>query len=189
MGERYSVALLKELPDLNPVRCSINISPLRGFSDSLLKSGGFCATALASLLPEGINEAPCVNAWASGKSGNLQRLDAALDPFAIKSIRRQLKILLIFLDCIFSSALFFVQHSQATMGQRRRIFNLQRTQIEVFRFLLVGLPVLPARFGRQQIAFLFFGRAFLSLFRSVFLGAVCEFLLRQLGRARAQSSI
>src|SRR5438445_13901060 len=31
MGERYSVALLKELPDLNPVRCSINISPLRGF--------------------------------------------------------------------------------------------------------------------------------------------------------------
>ena|SRR2546428_6526359 len=36
MGERYSVALLKELPDLNPVRCSINISPLRGFpTDSL----------------------------------------------------------------------------------------------------------------------------------------------------------
>ena len=39
MGERYSVALLKELPDLNPVRCSINISPLRGFSDRLLQPG------------------------------------------------------------------------------------------------------------------------------------------------------
>jgi len=33
MGERCSVALLKELPDLNSVGCSINISPLRGFFD------------------------------------------------------------------------------------------------------------------------------------------------------------
>ena len=40
MGERYSVTLLKELPDLNPVRCSIDISPLRGFSDRLLKEAG-----------------------------------------------------------------------------------------------------------------------------------------------------
>ena len=37
MGERYSVSLLKELPDLNSVWCSINISPLRGFYGSLLK--------------------------------------------------------------------------------------------------------------------------------------------------------
>ncbi|PYS55343.1 MAG: hypothetical protein DMF76_26080, partial [Acidobacteria bacterium] len=36
MGERCSVALLKELPDLNSVWCSINISPLRGFFDRLL---------------------------------------------------------------------------------------------------------------------------------------------------------
>jgi len=37
MGESCSVALLAELPDLNSAWCSINISPLRGFSDSLLK--------------------------------------------------------------------------------------------------------------------------------------------------------
>jgi len=37
MGERYSVSLLKELPDLNSAWCSINISPLRGFYDRLLK--------------------------------------------------------------------------------------------------------------------------------------------------------
>ena len=36
MGETYWVSLLKELPDLNSVRCSINISPLRGFFDRLL---------------------------------------------------------------------------------------------------------------------------------------------------------
>ncbi len=36
MGEAYWVSLLKELPDLNSVRCSINISPLRGFFDRLL---------------------------------------------------------------------------------------------------------------------------------------------------------
>ena len=36
MGETYWVSLLKELPDLNSVWCSINISPLRGFFDRLL---------------------------------------------------------------------------------------------------------------------------------------------------------
>src|SRR5438046_8488179 len=36
MDERCSVALLKELPDLNSVWCSINILPLRGFFDRLL---------------------------------------------------------------------------------------------------------------------------------------------------------
>ncbi len=40
MGERYSVSLLKELPDLNSVWCSINISPLRGFYARLLREGG-----------------------------------------------------------------------------------------------------------------------------------------------------
>jgi len=41
MGERYSVSLLKELPDLNSVWCSINISPLRGcFLDRLLRGAG-----------------------------------------------------------------------------------------------------------------------------------------------------
>jgi len=37
MGETSSVALLKELPDPNSVWISINISPLRGFSDRVLK--------------------------------------------------------------------------------------------------------------------------------------------------------
>ena len=41
MGERYSVSLLKELPDLNSVWCSINISPLRGFYGSLLTLAGW----------------------------------------------------------------------------------------------------------------------------------------------------
>jgi len=40
MGERYSVSHLKELPDLNSVWCSINISPLRGFYARLLREGG-----------------------------------------------------------------------------------------------------------------------------------------------------
>ena len=37
MGERRSVALLKELLNLNWACLSINISPLRGFSDRLLQ--------------------------------------------------------------------------------------------------------------------------------------------------------
>ena len=37
MGESCSVGLLAEVPDLNSAWCSINISPLRGFSDRLLK--------------------------------------------------------------------------------------------------------------------------------------------------------
>ncbi len=37
MGERRSVALLKELLNLNRACLSINISPLRGFSDRLLQ--------------------------------------------------------------------------------------------------------------------------------------------------------
>ena len=36
MGEAYWVSLLKELPDLDSVTCSINISPPRGFFDRLL---------------------------------------------------------------------------------------------------------------------------------------------------------
>ena len=40
MGETYWVSLLKELPDLNSVWCSMNISPLRGFYARLLREGG-----------------------------------------------------------------------------------------------------------------------------------------------------
>ena len=53
MGERQSVALLKELPDLNSVRYSINISPLRGFYDSLVEAR---ATINITLLAEFKNE-------------------------------------------------------------------------------------------------------------------------------------
>jgi len=41
MGKRRSVALLKELPYLNSVRCSINISLLRGSFDQLLMQAFF----------------------------------------------------------------------------------------------------------------------------------------------------
>src|SRR5437588_9388694 len=58
MGERYSVSLLKELPDLNSVWCSINISPLRGcFLDRLLRGAGRNQFHFRY---------PGVNAWARG---------------------------------------------------------------------------------------------------------------------------
>src|SRR5207244_7327224 len=59
MGERYSVSLLKELPDINSVWCSINISPLRGFFDSLLKEAG---------RNQFYFRYPRVNAWARENS-------------------------------------------------------------------------------------------------------------------------
>src|SRR5436190_6423739 len=62
----------------------------------------------------------------------LQRFDVTLNSFTIYGVRDQFQVLLVFVNRFFTSAGFFVKHSQTAMRQRGRIIKFQGLQVQLF---------------------------------------------------------